>query len=220
MWSICLCHKSMSDLTFCPFANIRAPIPFVSRINILPCLCPLCPHTINRPSSSMKLLLWLNRTYMPWSTICPLETKFFAIVRTCNTFHINPFYLTWLSGTSPTTTFAILVFPSFRPIPHGLLYDLTFQNQWKRPLLLLWSVLPSSYLLCASLRVWGSSRPNLLFRCSVIGEAYLHHPGCILLSPNPHASSNTHSLNGLSYHSTSIPYRLSIAGFWSRLDSP
>ena len=86
-------------LGFCPLANIAVPPSVESRINILPSLRPCA---ITRPSSSMKHLRCVNRTSIPWSMICPTETRFFVIVGTCNTFMSFPFCPTWLKGTSPT----------------------------------------------------------------------------------------------------------------------
>ena len=53
------------------------------------------------PSSSMKHPRWVNQTCIPWSTICPTDTKFLVIVGTCKTLRIIPFWPTCLRGTSP-----------------------------------------------------------------------------------------------------------------------
>ena len=94
-----LCHKSISDSTFCPFANNAVPPSVESRMNILPSLRPCA---ITRPSSSMKHPRCVNRTCIPWSTIYPTDTRFFMIVGTCNMFMSFPFCLLWLRGTSQT----------------------------------------------------------------------------------------------------------------------
>ena len=72
-----------------------------SRLNILPSLRPCA---ITRPTSSMKHPRCVNRTSIPWSTICPTDTKFFVIVGTCNTFISFPFCPTWLRGTFPMSS--------------------------------------------------------------------------------------------------------------------
>ena len=60
--------------------------------------CILCVfHTI-----AENLHDSVNRTCIPWLTICPTDTRFFFIVGTCNTFMSFPFCPTWLRGTSPT----------------------------------------------------------------------------------------------------------------------
>ena len=51
--------------------------------------------------SRMKHPRCVNRTSIPWSTICPTNTRFFVVVGTCNTFMSFPFCPTWLKGTSP-----------------------------------------------------------------------------------------------------------------------
>ena len=77
-WTNHLCHRLMSYSTFCP-----------SR----------CPCTITFPSSSMKQPRCVSRTCIPWSTICPTDTRFFV---TCSKLMSFPFCPTWLRGTSPT----------------------------------------------------------------------------------------------------------------------
>ena len=78
----------------------------VLRMNILSALRPCA---IISPSSSMKHPRCVNRTYIPWSTICPTDTIFFVIVGTCNTFISFPFCPTWLRGTSTTCSIACKV---------------------------------------------------------------------------------------------------------------
>ena len=98
-WANRLCHRSIFDSAFCPFANIAVPTSFVSRINILRSWCP-CAMTF--PSSSMKHSRCVNRTCIHWSTIYLTDVRFFVIVGTCMTFINFPFCLTWFKGTSPT----------------------------------------------------------------------------------------------------------------------
>ena len=96
--SIHLYHKSMSDSSVCPLANITLSTSFVSRMNILR---SLRPRTMIQPSSSMKQLMWRNWTYIPRSTIYPNDTRYFVIVGKCRTFLIIPLWSTWLKGTPP-----------------------------------------------------------------------------------------------------------------------
>ena len=72
---------------------LSVPPSVESRMNILPSLRPCA---ITRPSSSMKHLRCVNRTYIPWLTICLTDTKFFVIVGTCSMFMSFPFCPTWL----------------------------------------------------------------------------------------------------------------------------
>ena len=57
MWPTRLCHRSMSNPTFCPFANIVVPTSLVSRINIYLSWRP-CAMTL--PSSLMKHPICVN----------------------------------------------------------------------------------------------------------------------------------------------------------------
>ena len=58
----------------------------------------LHPCAITLSPSSMKHLSWLNHTCIPWSTICPTNTKFLVIVGTCKTFFIHTLLPMWLRG--------------------------------------------------------------------------------------------------------------------------
>ena len=97
-WSNRLCHRSMFDSTFCPFANNTVLTSLVLTMNIL---SSQCAFTMTFPSSSMKQPRCVNRTKcIPCSTICLSNTRFFMIVGTCSTFMSFPFCPMWLRGTS------------------------------------------------------------------------------------------------------------------------
>ena len=95
MWLNRFCHNSISDSTLCPLAYIAVPTLLVSSMNIWSSLHP-CAITLS--PSSMKHLSWLNHTCIPWSTICPTNTKFLVIVGTCKTFFIHTLLPMWLRG--------------------------------------------------------------------------------------------------------------------------
>ena len=136
-------------------------------MNILPSLCPCA---IIWPSSSMKHPRCVNRTCIPWSTICPTDTRFFVIVGTCTTFMSFPFYPAWLRGTSPTCSIGCGVSSPVSTTP-GCSGFSGYENHssW----ILTWFDAPeSTYLLRDKLNIgrigWRSRGPD---RLGPIGEA-------------------------------------------------
>ena len=121
----------------------------------------------------MKHPRCVNRTSIPWSMICPTDTKFFVIVGTCSTFMSFPFCTTWLrellrhsrSDAECRLQLRLLpvasVFPGTRTTPYGSSYDLTRRSQRTTPRPISgWFA--SLSLLCVS------SRRQTLFRLSRI----------------------------------------------------
>ena len=99
IWPNCLCHRSISNLTFSPLGE-HSGFDFVRFEDKHPPFRHPCVMTF--PSSSMKHPSCVNRTSIPWSKIYPTDTRFFMIVRTCRTFISFPFNSTWFRGNCPT----------------------------------------------------------------------------------------------------------------------
>ena len=194
IWPNCLCHRSISDSTFCPFANIVVPTSFVSRINILHSRRP-CAMTL--PSSSMKHPRCVNRTCIFLSTICPTNTKFFVIVEMCRTFINFPFCPTWFMGVSLTCSMvwyvrcrhwfrrppAVPASPNVRTTLRGSSCDSTPWNLRTTPRSASRCSLPSNWPCPSSQRLGPIRLLSSLLR-SAIFDAYLRLPGSIRLCSN------------------------------------
>ena len=174
----------------------------------------------------MKHPRCVNQTYIPWSTICPTDTKFFVIVRMCKMFISFPSCLTWFRGTSPTCSMVCEVSSPVSMTPDYFSFSICENHSsW----LVIWFDTPeSTYHILFRFKVFTFIELSLCFitkpgpvpflplehRHSATFDASLPHPGSIRIGSNRSASSSTCSLDGPSGHSTSNP------GFPCRFAAP
>ena len=107
MTPILLCHNSISVSALRPFANVVDFTSFDSRIKIWP---SLRPREMSQLSFSMRQPSWLNRTYIPYSTIWPTKTKFFVMVGTWKLFYASllAFFPKWDIADMPNGVSSII----------------------------------------------------------------------------------------------------------------
>ena len=154
----------------------------------------------------MKHPRCVNRTCIPWSTICPTDTRFFVIVRHGSGELLRHFRSEAKCHLLLRLLLVAPVFLGLRTTLYGSSYGLTLWCQRTTVLpILVWS--SSSSLLLFSSRRLPPFRLFWILRRSAIATGFLV-PFIriqIQFSPNRCASSNTRSPCGLSCHNTSIP---------------